>query len=73
MSVTPVMEILVVHWIWTDGPHKDASFWAAHSTGNDGRLRDWPKHNMAPLGAAKITIIDGEGLDLIPPAAARES
>ena len=34
------------------------------------RLRDWPTMNMKPLGAAKVTVIDGEGLDLLAPATA---
>ena len=68
---TPVAEIIIVHWVYNDGPHKGASFWAAHGVENDGRLRDWPTMNMSPLGAAKVTVTDGRGLDLLPAATAK--
>ena len=68
---TPVADIIVVHWVWTEGPHKGGSFWAGHNVENDGRLRDWPTMGMKALGAAKVTVTDGKGLDLLPPAAAK--
>lgn len=63
-------DLLCVYWEWSDGPHKGARFWGCHSTENDGRLRDWPQQNLRAIGAAKVTVTEGEGLDLLPPAAA---
>ena len=59
-------DILVVHWEYVDGPHKGARFFASHNVENDGRIRDWPKMNMRPLGAVRVTINDGQGLELLP-------
>jgi hypothetical protein len=64
-------ELLVVYWEWSDGPHKGARFWAAHSTTNDGRCADWPEKDMRPLGAAKVLVTEGVGLDLLEQAAAK--
>jgi hypothetical protein len=71
------MELLAVYWEWKEGtPHAGARFWALHNVSTlseptaDGRLRDWPKEGFRALGAAKVTVIEGEGLDLIPPASA---
>jgi hypothetical protein len=61
-----VKTLLAVLWEWTDeSPHAGARFWACHSLENDGRLRDWPANGMRPLGAARVTVTEGEGLDLI--------
>lgn len=62
--------MLVVLWEYSDGPHKGARFWACHGMETDGRLRDWPKMNMAHLGAASVEVVEGEGLDLLPAATA---
>jgi hypothetical protein len=32
---------------------------------NDGRIRDWPTLGLTPLGAAKVEVSQGEGLDLL--------
>jgi hypothetical protein len=64
-------ELLVVYWEWEDGtPHAGSRFWGCHAVENDGRLRDWPKQGMRSIAAAKVTVIEGEGLDLIPEASA---
>lgn len=58
--------LIVVLWEWTEGPHKGGRFWATHNTpASDGRLRDWPTQSLRALGAAKVTVVEGEGLDLI--------
>lgn len=64
--------VLVVYWEWSAGPHKGARFWGAHQMENDGRLRDWPKMDLKALGAAKIDVVEGQGLELLPPATAPE-
>lgn len=61
--------LLVIYWEWTEGPPKGARFWAVHSLMSDGRVRDWPKIGLRALGAAEVTVAEGEGLHLI--AAAR--
>lgn len=63
-------DILVVYWEWSEGEHKGARFWAAHNTENDGRLRDWPTIGLRPLGAAMVSVAEGQGLDLLSPATA---
>ena len=59
-------EVFIIHWEYVDGPHKGARFWAAHNVENDGRLRDWPKMDMRPLGEARVLVRDGVGLNLLP-------
>lgn len=64
--------LLAVHWEW--GPttkHVGNKFWALHATDVDGRILDWPKEDLIPLGAAEVSVIDGEGLDLLRPIAER--
>lgn len=64
-------DIIVVLWEW--GPETKFAggrFWAAHGTTNDGRLRDWPAEGLIARGAAKVTVVEGEGLDLLEDAAA---
>jgi hypothetical protein len=69
----PSQEVLVVLWRWTEpSPHAGGRFWAAHGIDNDGRLRDWPKMHMEALGAVRARVVEGEGLDLLPPATAPE-
>lgn len=59
------MKVVVIHWQWTEGPHKGATFWGTHAY-PDGRIRDWPKEmNLRPLGASEVEVIDGQGLDLL--------
>lgn len=68
-------EVLAIHWVWTEGQHKGATFWGCHSVTGDGRIDAWPGIGLKPLGAAKVRVVDGEGLDLVraplgtPPAA----
>jgi len=59
--------LLNVLWQWgPDSPHAGARFWASHATdGKDGRLRDWPKMALIPLGAALVEVIEGDGLELV--------
>lgn len=71
MSERASTTLLAVLWIWTDGPHKGARFWGCHSIENDGRLRDWPSLSLRALGAARVTVVEGEGLELLEPAAAK--
>jgi hypothetical protein len=66
----PSTEILVVYWEYSDGPHKGARWWAAHSVGNYGRCADWPARDLRPLGAATVHVTEGVGLDLVAKAAA---
>ena len=65
-------KLLVVKWKW--GPKSKfagSTFWAAHSTGIDGRIADWPNEDLIPLGASEVTVTDGVGLDLLIPIAER--
>jgi hypothetical protein len=65
-------KVIVVHWEW--GPkskHAGARFWAAHGTDLDGRILDWPKADLVPLGAGEVVVTDGVGLDLLRPIAER--
>lgn len=65
-------KLLVVHWEW--GPKTKFAggrFWAVHGTDVDGRILDWPKEDLIPLGANEIVVIDGVGLDLLRPIAQR--
>lgn len=65
-------KILVVQWEW--GPkskHAGSRFWAAHGTDTDGRILDWPKEDLIPIGASEIVVTEGQGLDLLVPIAAR--
>ena len=71
MSGSDVQDVLAVCWEWIEGHEFAGSrFWGCHDLERDGRLRDWPKHGMRPIGAARVTVTVGEGLDLIPPAVA---
>jgi hypothetical protein len=68
------MDVLVVQWEWTEETKfAGGRFWGAHALENDGRIRDWPKTGLRPLGAARVTVIEGEGLDLLTGAAAPEA
>lgn len=72
----PSNTVLVVLWMWPpESKHAGGRFWAAHNIENDGRLADWPTAplGLIPLGAAKVMVTEGEGLDLIEPAAAPRS
>jgi len=60
--------VLAVLWEWSDGPHKGVRFWGCHNVENDGRLRDWPKLNLRALCATSVTVFEGKGLELLPPA-----
>ena len=64
------MPVIAVLWEWTDGPYKGSRFWGCHNVETDGRLRDWPQQGLRPLGAATVTVVEGQGLDLIPLPAA---
>lgn len=64
--------LLAVYWEWDEtSPHAGARFWALHTspdlkeTRADGCLRDWPALGLRALGAAEVTVVEGEGLDLI--------
>lgn len=59
-------ELIVVYWEWTaETKHAGARFWGCHARDNDARIRDWPKIGLQPLGAATVTVREGEGLDLL--------
>ncbi len=65
-------KLLIVHWEW--GPetkHAGGRFWAAHNIDIDGRIADWPNEGLIPIGASEVTVIDGDGLDLLRPTAER--
>lgn len=65
------VELLAVYWEWTEETkYAGSRFWGCHSIENDGRIADWPKHGMRPIGAAKVVVTEGEGLELLPLAAA---
>jgi hypothetical protein len=64
--------VLVIYWEWSEGPHKGARHWAAHSVENDGRIRDLPRIGLKPIGAAKVEVREGAGLDLLTAAAAED-
>lgn len=63
--MTTTQDVLVIHWEWTEGPHRGATFWGCHSVDADGRVRDWPEIGLKPLGAATVKVVDGEGMDLL--------
>lgn len=64
--------LIIVHWEWgPDTIHAGTRFWAAHSTDVDGRISDWPREGLIPIGAATCTVVDGEGISLLPPVAER--
>lgn len=64
--------LLVVLWQWgPNSKHAGARFWAAHGTDVDGRILDWPKEDLIPLGASEVSVTDGEGLHLLRPIAER--
>jgi len=65
------MTVIAILWEWSEGPHKGGRFYGCHGTENDGRIRDWPELSLRALGAAKVDVIEGQGLDLLPPAAAQ--
>ena len=46
-------------------------FWAAHNIDIDGRIADWPNEGLIPIGASEVTVIDGDGLDLLRPTVER--
>ena len=63
---------VVIHWEW--GPttkFAGSTFWAVHGTDTDGRILNWPKEDIIPLGAREVEVIDGDGLDLLKPIADR--
>jgi hypothetical protein len=64
--------VIAVLWEWADGPHKGARFWGCHGLENDGRLRDWPAQGLRPLGAARVTVVEGVGFELIRPTEQRQ-
>jgi hypothetical protein len=59
-------KVLVVHWEWAPGTkYAGSKFWATHSVDIDGRILNWPRENLIPLGATEATVVDGDGLDLV--------
>jgi hypothetical protein len=65
-------DILVVLWQWgPESKYAGGRFWAAHNTDIDGKVADWPRDHLIPLGAAQVTVVEGAGLDLLPPIADR--
>lgn len=66
MTTPTTTTLLVIYWEWIEGPHTGARFWAAHHVdGRDGRLNDWPDKGMRPIGAAEVTVSEGEGFELL--------
>lgn len=66
MSSPRTEQVLVIYWEWTDDtPHAGARFWGAHSVDRDGRIADWPKIGLRPIGAATVTVTEGVGLELL--------
>lgn len=64
--------ILVIHWeLGPESKHAGARFWGAHSLEVDGRVADWPKEGLIAIGASAVTVVDGEGLELLTPVANR--
>jgi len=61
-------ELLIVYWEWDEkSPHAGGKFWAAHAIRDDGRLEDWWKLGLRPLGASRVVVTEGIGLELLPP------
>lgn len=61
--------VIAILWEWKEGtPHAGSRFWGCHGTTSDGRIKDWPKIGLRALGAAKVTVVEGDGLDLLRPA-----
>lgn len=59
-------DVLAVLWEW--GPetdHAGSRFWGCHSISGDGRIDSWPSIGLIPVGAARVTVTEGEGLDLL--------
>lgn len=70
----PSNTLLAVLWAWPpESKHAGARFWGCHAIESDGRLRDWPgpPMNLIPLGAAKVTVVEGAGLELLEEAKAK--
>jgi len=64
--MAPAQELVVVYWEWTEETkHAGARFWACHAKEGDGRIRDWPKIGLRPIGAATVVVREGEGLELL--------
>lgn len=64
------IQSLAVLWEWGPGTgHEGARFWGCHFPGDekDCRYSEWWKWGFRPLGASKVTVTEGKGLDLIPP------
>ncbi|SDI96616.1 hypothetical protein [Salipiger marinus] len=64
-------EVLAVLWEWTDSEFAGSRYWGCHSAGGDGRIQQWQQIGARPLGAAVVTVTEGEGLHLLtttPPA-----
>lgn len=63
-------EVLAVLWQWADGTENaGARFWGCHAVSGDGRPAAWAKMGLVPIGAAKVIVKEGEGLDLLAAAA----
>ncbi|MGR3825197.1 MAG: hypothetical protein ACU0A5_21715 [Salipiger marinus] len=58
-------EVLAVLWEWTDGEFAGGRYWGCHSVGGDGRIQQWQEIGARPLGAAVVTVTEGEGLHLL--------
>ena len=58
-------EVVAILWEWTDGKYKGSRFWGCHGVDADGRIRDWPKIGLRPIGASKVTVVEGEGMELL--------
>lgn len=72
--VTPPasQEVLAVLWEWTDGEFAGSRYWSCHSVGGDGRIQQWQEIGARPLGAAVVTVTEGEGLHLLTTTPAQE-
>lgn len=58
-------EVVAILWEWTDGKHKGSRFWGCHGVTEDGRVQDWPKIGLRPIGASTVTVIEGDGMELL--------
>ena len=57
--------LIVILWRWRDGTaHAGGRFWAVHDPEADGRVESWMP-STEPLGAAIVTVHEGEGLELL--------
>jgi len=67
MAPAPKTLLAVLYQHPKGSKHAGGRFWSLHDAERDARIRDWqrPPLSLIPLGAALVTVTEGEGLDLV--------